>query len=230
MAQADGAQISDNQEFDNQAPEPHDHEFDKLIKLMDHKLPQELIDNVEYWLYELVFCPGYLYPYYSGRRYATYCSVPPKTDRARPDLLCLNKSIKAKYETRLWRENTWVIVAGVPTPSVTFLEKRFTDARQYIQKVHVKIGHPRYPTPLEFGFYSEWELVTALPLQRLVLDYTECHLEWSEEPASLLAVRNPLSWPKNKVMPELEVLAPAAELDEVNSIVRRNTLLKDRTA
>ncbi|KAL8755382.1 MAG: hypothetical protein Q9199_003675 [Rusavskia elegans] len=57
---AQESQRSDDQVSDSQ--EPKDREFTTFVKLMYRKLPQELIDNVEYWLYETAFCPGYLYP------------------------------------------------------------------------------------------------------------------------------------------------------------------------
>ncbi|KAL8846868.1 MAG: hypothetical protein Q9221_008067 [Calogaya cf. arnoldii] len=256
---ADEARKSDKQEFDNQAPNNHEHnnqepdnqtpndqDFDNLINLMYQNLPQELIDNVEYWLYEIVFCPGYLYPYHPKEQYTECCPVLTKGyDPARPALLCLSKSIKAKYEVRMWSENTWVILAESPIPEpVSLLEGRPANAQKYIRKVHLKFRHlaretqerprsyhevPARYLPLNFECEWEWNRVKALYLRRLVLDFTECHLRWREESASVRTAHALMHWPKGN-MPEWEVLASAAEFDEMNSIVRRQMLAWHSTA
>ncbi|KAI4223004.1 MAG: hypothetical protein L6R36_005738 [Xanthoria steineri] len=121
--------------------EPKDHEFDTFVNLMYRKLPQELIDNIEYWLYETAFCPGYLYPHRQQKKHSKCCPWPKDVDVvARPALLGLSKAIKAKYETRMWSENVWVINTGEVEDSLAFIHQLPREAREkYIQKVHLSL-------------------------------------------------------------------------------------------
>ncbi|KAI4281725.1 MAG: hypothetical protein L6R38_003475 [Xanthoria sp. 2 TBL-2021] len=133
---------SDNQDPDNQksdAQQPKDQEFDTFVELIYRKLPQELIDNVEYWLFETVFCPGCLYPHRQQKNHAKCCLWPKEANVvARPALLSLSKSIKAKCETWMCSENVWVIGTGEINDSLAFMEQLPIKAREkYIQKVYL---------------------------------------------------------------------------------------------
>ncbi|KAL8652588.1 MAG: hypothetical protein Q9226_004206, partial [Calogaya cf. arnoldii] len=59
-------------------------------------------------------------------------------DTIEPGLLGPSKAIKAKYETRMWSENIWVINTGEADDSMAFLLQLPDDAREkYIQNVHL---------------------------------------------------------------------------------------------
>ncbi|KAL8838333.1 MAG: hypothetical protein Q9176_005144 [Flavoplaca citrina] len=114
--------------------------FENFVKLMHKKMPPEIIKDIEEWLWEIVFCPGYLYLHSPKQQYAC---CPPPTDKGsvRPALLCLSRNIKAKYETRMWSENTWVVHIGLPVPAVHFVDQLPAEAKNSIKKVHLKFGH-----------------------------------------------------------------------------------------
>lgn len=133
----DKDQDPDPQESD--AQESKDREFDNFVNLMYRKLPQELVDNVEYWLYETAFCSGYLYPHRRQKKHSLCCPWPKEVDIvARPALLGLSKAIKAKYETRMWSENIWVINAGEAQDSLGFIVQLPIEAeKKYIRKLHL---------------------------------------------------------------------------------------------
>lgn len=117
-----------------------DPSFEDFVKLMHKKMPPEIIKDIEEWLYEIIFCPGYLYLHSPKHQYSC---CPPPTDKgsARPALLCLSRNIRTKYETRMWNENTWVVHVGVPVPSLHFVDQLPAEAKNHIQKVHLKFGH-----------------------------------------------------------------------------------------
>lgn len=75
---------------------------------MYKKCPQEVVDHIQYWLFEIVFCPGHLYiNRYPGIETCGW----PKTSPGRPTLLSLSKGILSKYEQRLWTENTFILAS-----------------------------------------------------------------------------------------------------------------------
>ncbi|KAI4234947.1 MAG: hypothetical protein L6R40_006615, partial [Gallowayella cf. fulva] len=74
-------------------------DFERFVELMYGKLPPELIDQIEEFVYEMVFCPGYIS---EDRSYKG-------SKNARPELLLLSKGIFQKYHKRTCTENTWVI-------------------------------------------------------------------------------------------------------------------------
>lgn len=201
---------------------------------MYRKLPQELIDNVEYWLYETALCPGYLYPHRQQKKHAKCCLWPKEANVvARPALLTLSKSIKAKYETRMWSENVWVVGTGEAEKSMAFLQQLTPEATEYIQKLQLSFticdldgtmverrdgGHEKVLCAKEFQsesvwgsyegcdqWWGKWERVWELPLQSLLLDFTECHDldrywqgNWIAEYMGL--------WHKKPWMPDFRVL------------------------
>lgn len=75
-----------------------------------HNLPQELVDIIEGYFLESVFCPGYFLPQIHHQASHTWN----KETRpiARPDMLRLNKEIYRKYLPRIWTENTCVVKTG----------------------------------------------------------------------------------------------------------------------
>ncbi|KAL8736497.1 MAG: hypothetical protein Q9166_000289 [cf. Caloplaca sp. 2 TL-2023] len=80
----------------------HDKDHTRLVTSMYEKLPQELVDLVEYWLYETAFCPGIVRP----------CANKAEKDASRPLLVYLSKRHQAEYSKRFWSENTFVFGAG----------------------------------------------------------------------------------------------------------------------
>ncbi|KAL8976115.1 MAG: hypothetical protein Q9205_007817, partial [Flavoplaca limonia] len=132
------------EEYDHQVTDqkqPNNQSFDEFIELFHQKLPQEVIDGVEYWLYEMAFCPDYLYPHRQRRINGKCCVWPEKADIvARPALLGLSKAIKAKYEPRMWRENTWVISTGGVKETMAFLDQLPAKAKEkHICKVQLSL-------------------------------------------------------------------------------------------
>ncbi|KAL9631795.1 MAG: hypothetical protein Q9204_004067 [Flavoplaca sp. TL-2023a] len=130
------------EEYDHHVTDPekpNNQSFDDFIELFRQKLPQEVIDEVEYWLYEMVFCPGYLYLHRQQRINKNCCVWPEKADIvARPALLGLSKAIKTKYQTRMWSENTWVISTGGLEETMAFLDQLPTEAKEkHICKVQL---------------------------------------------------------------------------------------------
>lgn len=113
---------------------------DRLFKLMHEKFPQELVDLVEYWLYEVIFCPRYIHSQRrnEGRRQCRgYPAEVPKV--AKPVYLVLSKDIKAKYEARLWGENILFVNAAGRGCSINSFDKLlFRPQRKCIQYIHMK--------------------------------------------------------------------------------------------
>lgn len=87
---------------------PPDPQYDHFITLLHTKLPQELLDQIEDTVYEMVFCPGHLYFNVSGQENAdTDVQMPTKV--ARPELLCLSKTVHRRYAVPMWQENFCVV-------------------------------------------------------------------------------------------------------------------------
>ncbi|KAL8653391.1 MAG: hypothetical protein Q9226_003868 [Calogaya cf. arnoldii] len=194
----------------------------------------------EDWLYEIVFCPGYVYFGRHRNQHATFCSLPTKSNVARPSLLCLSKRIKEKYQTRMWSENTWVL-HGSPTPpvnfysSVPYLDRISYKARQHIQKMHLKFGHladKAYEVanweggfiysyePHEPEWQDGWKYVKNLPfLPQLMLDFTECRRK-GERGGLYVALRLG-SW-QGKIVPKVEILGPEEHLHELEEIIHKS--------
>ena len=213
-----------------EASKADDPSFEDFVKLMHQKMPPEIIKDIEEWLYEIVFCQGYLYLHSPKQQYAC---CPPPTDKgsARPALLCLSRNIKAKYETRMWSENTWVVHVGLPVPAVHFVDQLPSEAKNYMKKVHLKFGHlgtqaesnPTTPSyiPVSCFAYTYREpkeelsgisdFITEFPLRYLVIDLKECHGSATRHDACWRAAESLGAWPKEKMMPEVKVLTSTQE-------------------
>ncbi|KAL8846870.1 MAG: hypothetical protein Q9221_008069 [Calogaya cf. arnoldii] len=114
----DAQQISKSQYDAKRSQEAQD--FINLVSLMYKKCPQEVVDHIKYWTFELVFCPGHIV----CDRYPedAVCGWP-KASPARPTLLALSKAIQTKYQQRLMTENTYFIASTKylnPTPRQTW--------------------------------------------------------------------------------------------------------------
>ncbi|KAL9616900.1 MAG: hypothetical protein Q9204_008531 [Flavoplaca sp. TL-2023a] len=90
-----------------------DPQYSNLIHLLHTKLPQELFDQIEFTVYEMVFCPGHLYFDVSGTYSGAIEENVPDFQRplevARPELLCLSKDIYQNYVVRMWQENVCMV-------------------------------------------------------------------------------------------------------------------------
>ena len=75
--------IARTKEYDHHVTnqkKPNKQSFDDFIELFRQKLPQEVIDEVGYWLYKMAFFPGYLYPNRQQRINKNCCVWPEKAD------------------------------------------------------------------------------------------------------------------------------------------------------
>ncbi|KAL8736496.1 MAG: hypothetical protein Q9166_000288 [cf. Caloplaca sp. 2 TL-2023] len=117
-------------------------QFSRLVDLMYKKLPQELIDMIEHWTYEILFCPGFIYPRIS--KPSSLIKPPNMVESrefkgtARPALLCLSPQVYDKYHLRMLCENTWVIGTGPCT--ARFLYNLPSTANDSVQKLYLKLS------------------------------------------------------------------------------------------
>ncbi|KAI4222164.1 MAG: hypothetical protein L6R36_006359 [Xanthoria steineri] len=93
-----------------------------------HKLPQELVDMIEGYFLETIFCPGYFLPQIHHQASHTWNAE--TRPIARPDMLRLNREIYRKYRLRIWTENTCVVKTG--------------GSRKYLEMIPV-LGHREDP-------------------------------------------------------------------------------------
>ncbi|KAL8672307.1 MAG: hypothetical protein Q9168_003223 [Polycauliona sp. 1 TL-2023] len=138
------------------------------ISLMYKKCPQEIVDLIQDWLCEMLFCPGYVYLRGKNKR-----EIPgwPSTSPGRPTLLSLSRKIFEKYQKRLWTDNTYIFDFG----DTMYFRRIPLKARSYIRKIEfaftirdiaqdraaepvASIGQP-YP-----DFFARW---TNVPMPRL---------------------------------------------------------------
>ncbi|KAL8767559.1 MAG: hypothetical protein Q9209_005976 [Squamulea sp. 1 TL-2023] len=106
--------------------------------MMLRKLPQELVDMVEEWVYEISFCPGYIYPAGEPLPFSTPEGQRPHEYKERrnkivsPRLLTLSRSVQGKYQTRMYTDNVVVIdrnrckcFSDIPYGSVAYPMRKF---------------------------------------------------------------------------------------------------------
>ncbi|KAI4224110.1 MAG: hypothetical protein L6R40_008473 [Gallowayella cf. fulva] len=153
-----------------------------IVNLMYRKLPQELVDLIEYWMYEMAFCPGVITlrdrscpPQVSGTSStASEPHLSTQKSTARPTLLALSKSIHRTYQERLWRDNLFVIGGGID--SVDFLTEATEEKTrlahkgfQQVQKVSLMLSYRdvQWLCLSETYFAAEYEMLAAkrLPLK-----------------------------------------------------------------
>ncbi|KAL8672305.1 MAG: hypothetical protein Q9168_003221 [Polycauliona sp. 1 TL-2023] len=223
-------------------------ETDDLLRLFHEKLPQEMKDEVEYWLYEIAFCPGRLYPHHRKGWYEKCCSPRTEENLARPELLCLSKSIKAKYEKRMWMENVWVINIGhpkIPEHGHFILQLPYK-ASKWIQKVHLRFGHlhgepeiqwmqaHRPWTDHETNWGSQFRILRCLSLNSLTLDFREAHFNAqkghpprgkterrNKKMAQRLQVTSLMSsWPEEAIVLDMGFTGRSLGWPKVDKIVR----------
>ncbi|KAI4265548.1 MAG: hypothetical protein L6R38_009336 [Xanthoria sp. 2 TBL-2021] len=79
---------------------------DNIVDLI-LELTQELVDMIQEYFFETIFCPGHYLPQIHNQPYHTWnkktCQI------SRPDMLRLNRDIYRKYVQRMWTENTCVV-------------------------------------------------------------------------------------------------------------------------
>ncbi|KAL8736492.1 MAG: hypothetical protein Q9166_000284 [cf. Caloplaca sp. 2 TL-2023] len=138
----------------SQSPE----QYDQFIHLMYQKLSLELVDMIERYTYEALFCPGIIHPKVSEppSRPSTLAAADNhsgKKGTARPALLCLSKSIHKKYQHRMLGENTFVMGTGPKT--TRFLNQLPLAIGDHIRTVYVPLSirdhDEQYSADLEGG-------------------------------------------------------------------------------
>lgn len=90
-------------------------DYSNLVSLMHKTCPQEIIDHIQYWLFEILFCPGHLFTsrYPESDEHGLRMTSPyrPVTSPGRPTLLSLSRDVHSKYQKRVWEENTFSIAS-----------------------------------------------------------------------------------------------------------------------
>ncbi|KAL8993442.1 MAG: hypothetical protein Q9169_006346 [Polycauliona sp. 2 TL-2023] len=120
-------------------------EFVKFGQSMRQTLPQELVDMVEDWVYEMTFWAGRLYPGGTNRK-TTTMGQQSQRQRSQPNggrcmLLAFSKRILNTYRPRMCTESTWVIAPGPCKDSLAFLsEPNFALAKGHVRRVHLSLS------------------------------------------------------------------------------------------
>ncbi|KAL8750992.1 MAG: hypothetical protein Q9199_006718 [Rusavskia elegans] len=126
-----------------------DAEYASLVTMMYAKLPQELLDKIVDILFESAFCPGVVFPHQKISSTDTVTWEGRTYDKIKPQLLSVSKTILAKYQTRMWKENTFVIGSGDASKTTAFLDphndRRHMDVDyRPIQKVYLRFTYKDY--------------------------------------------------------------------------------------
>ncbi|KAL8851637.1 MAG: hypothetical protein Q9221_003474 [Calogaya cf. arnoldii] len=158
--------------------------FDQFVDLIRNKLPQELRDQIQAEVMEMLFCPGYMFPWKNdgtvGRKNddnfvwkdnGTVIWAGTTYNASRPSHLTLSKTIRDKYEKRMQTENMYAIGIQnlLPPGKERFLiRKALRTQRARIQRARTQTARtprPRSPT-LEVSSQNEsrgmwWSPVSA---------------------------------------------------------------------
>ncbi|KAI4279618.1 MAG: hypothetical protein L6R38_005007 [Xanthoria sp. 2 TBL-2021] len=121
-------------------------EYASLVTMMYAKLPQELLDTIVDILFESAFCPGVVFPQQKISSTGTITWEGKRYDKIKPQLLSVSKTILAKYQMRMWKENTFVIGIGDASKTTAFLgpynERRYMDVDyRPFQKVYLRFTY-----------------------------------------------------------------------------------------
>ncbi|KAI4256905.1 MAG: hypothetical protein L6R42_005960 [Xanthoria sp. 1 TBL-2021] len=178
---------SNNQADTQQVPEPqHDpkrtqdsQDYANLVSLMYKKCPQEVVDHIQHWLFEIFFCPGRLfisrYPENEACGWPKVSPNRPITSPGRPTLLSLSRDVFPKYQQRLWEENTSIIAS--------LWEFRFVPqkARKHIHKIQtafsirdLAFGGTRSPQPISHDNLPPIAFNQILPTPLIPRLHTRC--------------------------------------------------------
>ncbi|KAL8928620.1 MAG: hypothetical protein Q9172_000835 [Xanthocarpia lactea] len=145
--------------------------YNQLVRLMYAKLPQELLDKLVEWVFEIAFCPGFVFPRQKTYLINTTEWHGESYNVAKPELLSVNKTILARYQTPMWTENTFVIGVGEPSYTTDFLQQVPSEAHRHIQKVHITFTYK------DLGF--DWTAETLHDMDKILTEEYE-----QEEPHS----------------------------------------------
>ncbi|KAL8828844.1 MAG: hypothetical protein Q9170_006422 [Blastenia crenularia] len=112
---------------------------------MRKALPQEIVDQIEDWVYEMTFCSGHIYPCSAPAKNKTSNQQPnqrpEKSAGYRSNLLTVSKRVLDLYQPRMRAENTWVIGPGTSDVSLKFMSTpEFEKAKGYIRRLHVSFS------------------------------------------------------------------------------------------
>ncbi|KAI4260334.1 MAG: hypothetical protein L6R42_004089 [Xanthoria sp. 1 TBL-2021] len=144
-------------------------QHNKLFSLVPN-LPQELFDQIQDYVFESSLCPGFIFPQQPSRNGVHYWNGK-SNPTVTPDLLLVSKTIRDKYQKRLWSENTWVIGTGPSSKTIGFLKRLEQPSHLSISKFHITFtfrdlpdrGEEYYPkdmdgkTPEDLReLYSNW--------------------------------------------------------------------------
>ncbi|KAI4260335.1 MAG: hypothetical protein L6R42_004090 [Xanthoria sp. 1 TBL-2021] len=121
--QSDGAAqcttTPSDQNLGQASPRTTDSNFDRLCVLIQG-LPQELFDKIQETVYELAFCPGFAFPHRQTNQ-GTYEWNGILYNTTRPQLLSISKAVLAKYSTKIFSENLFVVGSGMTQHTLCFL-------------------------------------------------------------------------------------------------------------
>ncbi|KAI4222167.1 MAG: hypothetical protein L6R36_006362 [Xanthoria steineri] len=136
-------------DLDTSSPQATDAGFSRLQELIQ-SLPLELFDQIRETVYELAFCPGFAFPHqqtsqgtceWNGTVYNT----------TRPQLLCISKAVRERYQTKIFSENIFVVGPGQTHRTLRFLG----------------VGERRHPLPIRSAHAS--------------LSYRDLGEDWAEQ-------------------------------------------------
>ncbi|KAL8772418.1 MAG: hypothetical protein Q9209_002369 [Squamulea sp. 1 TL-2023] len=135
---------------DREDQEREAQEYDTLICLI-HKSSPEIFNLIQYWLFEILFCPAYLF---TTRDIRPKVAGWPTDSPARPGLLSLSKYVYLTYQQCVWTENVYII--DRPTFSLRRSPKK---GLKYFRKVQLAF------TIRDLG--NEWaKFLPSKPLKR----------------------------------------------------------------
>ncbi|KAL8898057.1 MAG: hypothetical protein Q9207_006893 [Kuettlingeria erythrocarpa] len=199
------------------------------------KLPAEIRDEIEGWVYELGLSGGFVHLQGGTKHHDGYEQLPtPNTQ-----LLAVDKHVAAKYADRIWTENTLVIdvgksasrqdvniqAASMPPDLVRKVLVRFSS-----RQMHLEANIPWRPRPetglnrIADGFLLDYldvfqdrvflarDILAQLPsLEHVTLDFTECYGLEGKFYGYLAAVSMRGFRHKDCKELDIEVLTPALE-------------------
>ncbi|KAL8834575.1 MAG: hypothetical protein Q9170_003703 [Blastenia crenularia] len=124
--------------------------FENLVHLIHTRCPQEIVDTIQDYVMESLFCPGYV-------RLSDH-KLPKRLEHAgrsrpRPALLSLSKSIYAEYQPRFWSENTFILSFEGPSNGT---------ARKSIHPFAIAAG-PEHIRKVDITFTSDYTSIFRGP-------------------------------------------------------------------
>lgn len=142
-------------------------QYNQLINLTYQKLPQELFDEIETLTYEAIFCPGLIRPKQLRCWLCLWGKAAKKKHKpnsgvfvsARRTLLCLGKSTRAKYLSRMVSENTLMIGHGTVCPhAIKNSSEPWRLVRKLFLKLSIRDQDKQYPDVIPASYPTSSQL------------------------------------------------------------------------